>query len=313
MAQLSERVPGWLNDLRLEHGDVQVMGTPRRLVVSVKDLAPRQEDRELVVKGPPAERAFDAQGNPTKAGEGFARSKGLTAADLKVSELDGGKYVVAVIHETGRPAVDVLAEALPVWIAAIKFEKNMRWNASNVAFSRPIRWLLALFGDEVVPFSYAGLTSDSFTRGLRFSAVEQKAVNNAAEYFDYLKGQGIILDPAERKATISRQVSAILADTGAVDRLDEGLLAEVTNLVEAPTALRGRFEELHLRLPPEVLVSVMKKHQRYFPAYLADSKLLPFFVAVRNGDDRHLDTVADGNEQVVRARFADALSLLTRT
>jgi len=307
LAQLTERVPAWLNELRLEHGDVQVLGTPRRLVVSVKDLAPRQENHESVVKGPPAERAFDPQGNPTKAGEGFARSKGITAADLQVRELDGGKYVVAIIYEAGRPASDVLAEALPGWIASIKFDKSMRWNASNVAFSRPIRWLLALLGDEVVPFTYAGLTSGNVTRGLRFHAVEQSVVNSAAEYFAYLQGQGIILNPVERRAAISQQVSAILAATGAVDRLDEGLLAEVTNLVEAPTALRGRFEESHLRLPPEVLVSVMKKHQRYFPAYLADQKLLPFFVAVRNGDDRYLETVADGNEQVIRARFADAL------
>ncbi len=307
LAQLKERVPIWLNELRLEHGDVQVLGTPRRLVVSVKDLAPRQEDRESVVKGPPAERAFDAQGNPTKAGEGFARSKGINPADLKVRELDGGKYVVAILFETGRNALEVLSEALPGWIAGIKFDKSMRWNASNVAFSRPIRWLMALLGDVVVPFAYAGLTSGNVTRGLRFSAQENTLIQNAAEYFAYLKGQGIILDPAERKAVISRQVSAILAETGAVERLDEGLLAEVTNLVEAPTALRGRFDESHLRLPPEVLISVMKKHQRYFPAYLADQKLLPFFVAVRNGDDRHLETVADGNEQVVRARFADAL------
>ena len=307
LAQLDERLPVWLNELRLEHSDVQVLGTPRRLVVSVKDLAPRQEDRESVVKGPPAERAFDTQGHPTKAGEGFARSKGIAASDLSVRELDGGKYVVAVLHEAGRPALEVLSEALPGLIAGLKFEKSMRWNTSNVAFSRPIRWLLALFGEQVVPFEYAGLSSANVTRGLRFHTVEQAAVRNAAEYFAYLEAQGILLDPSLRRAAIVSQVSAILADIGAVDRLDEGLLAEVTNLVEAPTALRGRFEDSHLRLPPEVLVSVMKKHQRYFPAYLGNQKLLPFFIAVRNGDDQYLSIVADGNEQVIRARFADAL------
>ncbi len=307
LAQLKERLPTWLNDLRLEHGEWQVFGTPRRLVVWVKDLAPGQVDRESVVKGPPADRAFDAQGKPTKAGEGFARSKGLPASDLQVRELDGGKYVVAIVLETGRPAGQVLSEALPGLIAGLKFEKSMRWNASNVAFSRPIRWLLALFGEQVVSFDYAGLSASTFTRGLRFREVEEVAVKDAAGYFAFLEGQGILYDPVVRRETIARQVGAILAEIGATERLDDGLLDEVTNLVEAPTALRGRFEDSHLRLPPEVLVSVMKKHQRYFPAYLANNKLLPFFIAVRNGDDQFIKIVADGNEQVIRARFADAL------
>ena len=307
LAQLKDRLPAWLNELRLDYsGDVQVLGTPRRLVISVKDLADRQEDRESVIKGPPADRAFDPQGNPTKAGEGFARSKGVTAADLQVRELDGGKYVVAVVHEAGRPAIQVLSEALPGLIAGLKFDKSMRWNSSNVAFTRPIRWLLALFGEQVVPFAYAGLFSGRSTRGLRFRGADDVNIDIPATYFSFLGSQGIILDPAARRAAVASQVSAILADSGASPRLDDGLLDEVTNLVEAPTALRGHFDETHLNLPPEVLVSVMKKHQRYFPAYLEGSQLQPYFVAVRNGDAQHLQIVADGNEQVVRARFADA-------
>ncbi len=306
LAQLGERVPVWLDELRLAHGEVKIMGTPRRLVVWVKDLTPSQPDRETVVKGPPASRAFDEQGQPTKAAEGFARGKGLGVSELQVREIEGGQYVVAVIQEAGRAAAQVLAESLPGWIASLKFDKTMRWNASNVSFSRPIRWLLALLGGQVVPFEYAGLVSGNCTRGLRFLQPETMDVNDPRAYFDFLTSQGILLDPGERRQAIAAQNRRLLAEINALDQGDDGLLDEVNQLVEAPTALVGKFEENHLRLPPEVLTSVMKKHQRYFPVYGQNGKLLPYFIVVRNGDGRYLDVVADGNAQVVRARFADA-------
>ena len=306
LAQLRERVPALLDELRLAHGEWQVLGTPRRLVVSVKDLAAGQPDRTTTVKGPPAARAFDASGQPTPAAVGFARSRGLEVSQLRVAEMDGGSYAVAEVHEPGRPALAVLAEALPSLVAGIKFDKTMRWNASQAAFSRPVRWLLALLGGAVVPFEYAGLRSGRVTRGLRFHEPETFSLENPAAYFEALKSQNILLDPAARRAAIAGQVRRILAETGAVERVDDALLDEVNQLVEAPTALRGRFEDSYLKLPAEVLISVMKKHQRYFPAYDAQGGLLPYFIAVRNGDTRGLETVADGNEQVIRARFADA-------
>ena len=306
LAQLKERVPALLDELRLAHGEVRILGTPRRLVVSVADLAARQEDRTNVVKGPPASRAFDALGLPTKAGEGFAKSRGVDIHDLEMREMDGGKYAVAVIKETGRPAVAVLGEALPKLIAAIRFDKSMRWNASNVAFSRPVRWLLALFGEQVVPCAYAGLNSGNITRGLRFHAPEEFVIKRPEDYFPALAAQGIILDPVVRRQAIAAQVSRLAVAAGGVAGLDEGLLDEVNQLVEAPTALRGGFDPAHLRLPQEVLISVMKKHQRYFPVQTAEGKLLPYFITVRNGDDQHLEVVSDGNEQVIRARYADA-------
>jgi len=306
LAQLRERAPAWLDELRLAHGAVQVLGTPRRLVILVKDLAPAQPDRTSLVKGPPAARAFDAMGLPTKAAEGFAKSRGLEVSQLQIREIDGGSYAAAEIHEAGRPAATVLAEALPGLIAGLRFDKTMRWNASQVAFSRPIRWLLALLGESVVPFQYAGLSAGRVTRGLRFHDPEEFRIDSTAAYLPVLAAQKILLDPAERRAAVAAQVRQILAGVGALDRLDDGLLDEVTALVEAPTALLGSFDAAHLKLPAEVLISVMKKHQRYFPAYAAGGGLLPYFVAVRNGDDQHLDVVADGNEQVIRARFADA-------
>ena len=306
LAQLREKVGALLSDLRLAHAGVRVVGTPRRLVVQVKDLAPAQPDRTSLVKGPPAARAFDASGQPTKAAEGFAKSKGLNVSQLQIREIDGGSYAAAEIFEAGRPTAVVLAEALPGLIAALRFDKTMRWNASQVAFSRPIRWLLALLGESVVPFQFAGLNSGRVTRGLRFHEPEEFTVAAPADYQPILVAQNILLDSAERRTVIAAQVRKILLENGALDKLDDGLLDEVTALVEAPTALLGSFDAAHLKLPAEVLISVMKKHQRYFPAYAPDGGLLPYFVAVRNGDDQHLDVVADGNEQVIRARFADA-------
>jgi len=307
LLQLTERAPALLAELRLTHGAVKVLGTPRRLVVWVKKLAGHQPDRESLVKGPPAQRAFDALGQPTQAAIGFARSRGIDPAQLQTAEVDGGSYVVARVFETGRAAPEVLAEALPGLIAGIRFDKTMRWNASGVTFTRPIRWLMALFGTDVIPFAYAGLNSSRITRGLRFHAPETYSVENQADYFKILQRQGIILDPIERSAVIASQTRLLITRCGGDERqMDPGLLEEVTNLVEAPTALIGSFAEEHLKLPSEVLVSVMQKYQRYFPVYKADGSLLPKFIVVRNGDAQDLDVVADGNEQVVRARFADA-------
>ncbi|MCD4673483.1 MAG: glycine--tRNA ligase subunit beta, partial [Anaerolineaceae bacterium] len=306
LAQLESKVSVLLKELRLEHGDVRVLGTPRRLVVSVADMAPGQPDQDSVVKGPPASRAYDADGKPSRAAEGFARGKGIDVTDLEVREINGGEYVVALVSETGRPAPEVLSERLTALVKGLHFDKNMRWNASNEGFSRPVRWLLALFGEQVVPFEYAGLCSGRVTRGLRFQEQSEFSVADPAGYYHVLAAQGIILDVQERKETIAAQVKVLMAEVNASQELDESLLDEVNMLVEAPTALRGTFEKKHLELPPEVLISVMKKHQRYFPLKDADGNLMPYFVTVRNGGGQYLETVADGNEQVVRARFADA-------
>ncbi len=317
MAQLQQGFPALLSDLRLEYGKVDVMGTPRRLVVFVDDLAARQGDLEQVVKGPPAQRAYDSHGQPTKAAEGFARSKGVTVSDLEIREMDGGHYAIAVVHEKGRATPEVLSERLPGLIATLRFDKSMRWNSSNVAFSRPIRWLLALYGEQVVPFGYAGLESANITRGLRFLEPPEFTVSHPGEYFPTLREQGVQLELAERQKIIQAQIEALATAVGGEIAEDTALLAEVSNLVEAPIGLRGSFEALHLELPKEVLISVMKKHQRYFPVE-RDGKLLPYFIAVANKSDlamqlpvgasqaEGLDLVIEGNEHVLRARFADA-------
>ena len=306
--QLAASVPAMLKDQRLSFDDVQILGTPRRLVVFVKGLATHQPDIAMVVKGPPADRAFDADGNPTRAAEGFARSKGLTVADLSIETVDGGEYVVAKVEEKGLPAWEVLGEALPNLVASIRFNKTMRWNESGVAFSRPIRWLVALHDGEVVPFQYAGYRSGRQTRGLRFEDVVKKEVTSPQDYFDVMESQGILLDPEARKAEIRRQAEALAAEINGDIPEDPDLLEEVTHMVEVPTAFLGAFDEAYLEyLPPEVLISVMKKHQRYFVVEDSQGNLLPNFIGVRNGGKQNLDVVRDGNEQVILARFDDAV------
>lgn len=304
MAQLRELAPKLLAEARLTHGDVKVYGTPRRLALLVSDLAPRQPDREMVVKGPPANRAYDSGGAPTPAAIGFAKGKGVSVDDLQVREMDGGKYVTALVRETGKSTPVLLTEWLPMLIGKLQFDKTMRWNASGVAFSRPVRWLVALLGDQTIPFTYAGLTSGNTSRGLRPLGSPTLLVPNAEVYADVLRKAKIEIDPLKRRNDILKQARKLAASVGGTIA-DEGVLAEVTNLVERPTALLGLFDEAYLALPRDVLVSVMKKHQRYFPVEKG-GQLLPYFIAVRNGDTRHLDLVRAGNEHVIRARFADA-------
>ena len=307
LVQLRQAAPSLLADERLQHGEIIIQGTPRRLVILIKNLAVRQPDRENLIKGPPASRAFDALGQPTQAAVGFARSRGLEARDLQVAEIDGGSYAVARVFEKGQETITLLGKILPTLVQRLSFTRSMRWNASGVAFSRPIRWLLALFADQVVPFEYAGLVSGCTTRGLRFLEPDTCRVESIASYHEYLRSQNIILDPQARRANILEQVRSLINEVGGdPDKVDPALLEEVTGLVEAPAALRGSFDPQHLRLPADVLISVMQKYQRYFPIYNRDGALLPYFIAVRNGDHQYLDVVTDGNEQVIRARFADA-------
>ena len=303
--QLRASVPRALAEARLGFDNVQVFGTPRRLVISVRDLAAAQADVEQTIKGPPADRAFDEQGQPTKAAFGFAKSQGVDVADLRHREYDGKNYVVALKTEQGRPVAEVLVQMVPELLASLKFPKSMRWNASGVTFSRPIRWIVALLGDQVVPFEYAGLHSGRVTRGIRPLGGLDITIAAADEYFAKIRANHIMLDVAERQEHIASEVAKLAASVGGRVPDDPALLREVANLVEWPTPLLGYFEEEYLQLPQEVLIAVMKKHQRYFPV-MQNGKLLPYFVAVVNGPFEHLAGIQHGNERVIRARYADA-------
>ena len=303
---LKSELAAGLTALRLDFKDARVYSTPRRLVLYVTGLAEKQQDFAQTVKGPPAARAYDAQGNLTPAAEGFARSKGVSLENLSVEKIDGGEYLVAMVHQLGKPAADVLPEMLANIVSSLRFEKSMRWNETNVPFSRPVRWLLALLNGKVLPVEFASLRAGRLTRGLRFNEPAAVACGSALDYFKFLSSEGILADPVERRAAIVEQVRALAKSCAADETVDESLLDEVNNLVEAPTAFLGKFDEKNLDLPPEVLIGVMKKHQRYFPLRAKNGSLMAGFIAVRNGGNQHLDTVTHGNEEVIRARFADA-------
>ncbi len=307
IGQLKADAEAALAEARLAYGVVDAFGSPRRLVLRVTDLAEQQADRLERVKGPALSAAFDADGNPTKAALGFARSKGVDVATLERVEDDAGAYVYAVIDEPGRPAAEVLPGLLGGLVAGLDWPKSMRWGSGETRFTRPVRWMLALFGSEVVPVTFAGLTAGRVTFGHRFLAPGAIEVSSAATY-DEAAARGLVLYDHTRRATVIREGidEAAAAHGGARAVVPEPVFAEVVNLVEHPTAAVGRFDEEFLAVPREVLTTAMQSHQRYFPLEGADGELLPAFVVVHNGDPAHTGGIVAGHERVIRARLADA-------
>ncbi|BFI41976.1 glycyl-tRNA synthetase beta chain [Marchantia polymorpha subsp. ruderalis] len=307
VSQLEAAIPQFLKSRRLQHGRVSVDGTPRRLVVIAEDLAPRQDDEEKEMRGPPATKAFDKDGKPTKAAEGFCKRNNVTVEELVV-KIDGKtEYVYAVVKEQSRPTLEVLAADLPEIISNLSFPKTMRWN-SQVAYSRPLRWIVALFGDTLVPVSYAGVNSGHTSRVLRNASQPTIQVERAGEYVSSIQQAGIVLNMEERRESIWAKSSILAASiNGCIPAEARGsLLDEVANLVESPAPLIGRFDPAFLTLPADVLTTVMRKHQRYFPVVSeATGQLLPAFIAVANGKIDE-DIVRKGNEAVLRARYEDA-------
>ena len=305
--QLRAAVARGLGDARLDHGSIEVEGTPRRLVVLVAAVAPRQPDRAVTVRGPRADRAFDHAGQPTPAAVGFARKQGLAVESLGRLEEGGATYLVAERVEPGRAAGEVLAELVPSVIASLRFERTMRWGAGPVAFSRPVRWLVALLGDAVIPFTYGDLASGRATRVLRDNEPPAVDLAHADRYPAEMQAHGITYDRGARRTQIlGAAVELSASEKGQIDPAAEAaLIDEVTNLIENPVVLLGHFDESYLSLPDEVLTVVMKKHQRYLPVRSPAGELLPAFVVVANGPV-DVDVVRAGNEAVLRARYADA-------
>jgi len=306
LAELKELAEGALQEHRLGFKEVKTYGTPRRLALFVEGLAEIQEPLEKEIKGPAAKAAFHPDGSPTKAAAGFAKSQGVSVSDLVNKTVGKVEYVFAVKREAGRQALAVLAEVAPALVAGLHFPKPMRWGELEIRFARPIRWIVSLLGDEVVEFEFAGCQSGRTTAGHRFLCREPIELENAAQYFGKMRNAYVLVDQLERKEDIRRQVRELAASAGGTIEEDEELLNEVNNLVEYPTALAGEFSAEYLKLPKEVLVTLMREHQRYFPVAAADGSLLPKFIAVRNGGANHLDIVRAGNEKVLRARLADA-------
>jgi len=303
-AQLKEKVEKWLAVKRIPFEQIASMETPRRFAVRVSGLAEKQPDRKDEAKGPARKIARDEAGNWSKAALGFARSNGVEPDQLYFKDVNGVEYVHARKSETGKATADLLPQLADV-IAGMNFPKNMRWGANDLKYVRPIRWLVALFGEELIDLEIAGVKSGRITRGHRFLGTEVE-ISHPAEYASKLAEQHVMVDPDERRAAIVGQIRRMEQEKGWNIPMDEGLLEEVVHLVEYPTALYGTFEEEFLTIPREVLVTSMREHQRYFPVENAEGQLLNHFVTVRNGDARALENVAKGNEKVLRARLSDA-------
>lgn len=305
MSQLKEKMEKWLSESRIEHGVVEAYATPRRLAVLVHDVAEKQSDSNEEAKGPSRKIAIDEAGNWSKAALGFARSQGVEPEQLYFQELAGVEYVYARKSSIGGETAAILSEGLSQMITSMSFPKNMRWGGYELRFVRPIRWLVALFGQEVVPFEITGVKTGNVSRGHRFLG-EDAVVQAPASYKEALRQQHVIVDVAEREALILKQLEELKAEKSWTIAVKEDLLEEVLFLVEYPNALFGTFDPSFLNIPQEVLITSMREHQRYFPVLDNSGKLLPYFVTVRNGDRRSIDLVSKGNEKVLRARLSDA-------
>ncbi|MGE6554477.1 glycine--tRNA ligase subunit beta [Exiguobacterium artemiae] len=301
--QLKDRVTTFLSEARITFDTIESFSTPRRLAVLVTGMSERQADLEETLKGPAKRIAVDADGNWTKAAQGFARGKGLTTDDLFLQEEKGIEYIFATRKESGQETATLLP-GLKQIIEAMSFPKNMRWSTQSLRYMRPIRWMIALLDDQVIPFEVANVATGRTSRGHRFLGQDITILRPNA-YVEALAGEHVIVSYEQRRQLIEDQIQKLSEQEGFEVPIDPTLLEEVTNLVEYPTALFGAFDEAYLELPEEVLITTMKEHQRYFPVK-KDGTLLHYFVTVRNGNATHLENVARGNEKVIRARLADA-------
>ena len=314
LAQLHEIATRSLTDHRIPFGEIETFGTPRRITLSIKALKTLQESEETEVVGPPKRIAYDENGEPTKAAIGFAKTQSVELSALRIVDTERGEYVAASKLEKGVAAQEVLQGLLPEWIEALRFPKTMRWETKSeeprafARFARPIRWLVALLGDEVINCAYGAAHAGRVTYGHRSLHPDPitLASANLETYIEALRAVDVIVCPNERRETIKKQVTSILEGADNLPELDDELLDTVNYLVENPQPIVGNFSESHLELPPEVLITAMKKHQRYFPMWKTESELSAKFITISNGTDGNFDGVQHGNERVLRARLNDA-------
>lgn len=310
LEQWRSRIPASLTAEFLTSETVELYGTPRRLAVLIPGLPDRQPDREEAVKGPAAQAAFK-DGKPTKAAEGFARSRGVSVADLEIRSTDKGDFVFIQQKIPGRTTAAVLTERVPQWIFGLEGKRFMRWSDGELRFSRPLRWLVALLDQAVLPITITNgsesLSSDRRSAGHRVLHPDPVSIPAASAYLEAMQTAWIQVDPAQRRTQIETQAAAAARSIGGVASISPDLLEEVVNLVEYPTAVVGKFDPDFLALPTEVIVTEMESHQRYFPVLKAkdSSELLPYFITISNGDPAKSDVIAAGNERVIRARLSD--------
>lgn len=304
--QIKSNLTKMFNENRIEFSDIKTYGTPRRLTFIVENISERQSNLEEEVKGPSKKIALDADGNFTKPALGFMKSKGLKEEDVVFKTVGKDEYIFGTIRQEGKETSEVLKTILPEVVKNVTFPKAMRWGGRNMRFARPIRWMVTLLNDNVLEIDLEGIKSSNITKGHRFLGQSEFEVNSLEDYLTKLEENFVILDQDKRKEMIRKQCIEVAKSLGGEVEFDEDLLEEVTYLVEYPTAFYGEFNEDYVKLPKEVVTTPMQQHQRYFPV-VKDGKLLPNFIAVRNGNDYRIDKVKAGNEKVLVARLEDAL------
>ncbi len=292
---------------RIDHGEIRSFATPRRLAISIADVATEQQRQELELTGPPARIAFDAEGNPTKAAEGFARTNGVSVAELSTIETAKGEYLFLSKVVEGGKSIEQLMEILPRMIGKIPFKKSMRWKDLDIRFVRPIHWIVATFGGEIIPFTFGDLQSGNLSRGHRFMAPEEFTVSGVTDYLAKAEQHYVIPQIEKRRKLIEEQIEVIATQLGGRINPDDELLDEVCFLVETPQALAGTIEARFLQLPPELLITSMREHQRYFTLVDEQGRLLPHFITIANTLAKDPAVVVAGNERVLKARLADAM------
>ena len=302
--QLADRTRKFLKENGLAFKDIKTYSTPRRLTILVEDLAEKQDDIDEVKKGPAKKIAQDADGNWTKAAQGFARGQGMSTDDIYFEELKGIEYAYVHVKKEGKKASDILLGMSNI-IKDMTFPTKMRWDSNDFEFVRPIHWLVSLYGNDVIPVKILDIVAGRKTQGHRFLG-DSVVLASADDYVDALKDQFVIVDAKERKEMIVNQMNDLVNKNNWTIKEDKNLLEEVTNLVEYPTVFAGSFDEKYLNIPDEVLITSMKDNQRYFEVYDQNGKLINHFIAVRNGNKDFLDNVISGNEKVLVARLDDA-------
>ncbi len=312
--QLSKIATDSLTEHRIPFGEIQTFGTPRRISLSIKGVQTLQESQETEITGPPKSIAYDEDGEPTKAAIGFAKSQGVEISDLRIVETERGEYIAISKLEKGVSTHDLLATLLSEWIEALRFPKTMRWETKSeeprafARFARPIRWLVALLGNQVINCTYGAAQAGRITYGHRSLHPDPITLTSADvdTYIQKMHEVAVIVCPKERRNTIEKQVRTVFEAEECIPILDEDLLDTVNYLVENPHTIVGNYSKSHLELPPEVLITAMKKHQRYFPMWKSDTELAPKFITISNGTDGNIDGVQHGNERVLHARLNDA-------
>ena len=306
LTQIKENLEKSLKENRVEFKDIEKYGTPRRLTFVINQISDKQSDLEEELKGPSKKISVDADVNFTKPALGFMKSKGLDEADVYFKQVGKDEYLFGTLKQEGKATSEVLKEIVPAAIKGVTFPKAMRWGGKNMKFARPIRWMVALLNDEVLPINLEGIVASNVTKGHRFLGRKEIEVFSIEDYFKQLSKNFVVLDQNVRKEAIKSQAEEVAKSLGGEVEIEDDLLEEITYLVEYPTAFYGEFNKDYVKLPKEVVTTPMKEHQRYFPVSKY-GKLLPYFIAVRNGDKHAIDIVKAGNEKVLEARLADAL------